>query len=55
MQGRKGGCPPPRGLLHGLGTRPAISLALSAEQGVVLDYQEEVMVLLQDGPQLGLR
>jgi len=36
-------------------TWPAISLALSAEQGVVLDYQEEVMVLLQDGPQLGLR
>jgi hypothetical protein len=39
--------------LHGLGNMAGHKLAPLVEQGVVLNYQERVVVLLQDGPQLG--
>jgi hypothetical protein len=50
MQGRTGGCLP-RGLLHGLG-----DVARHIPGPFVtpmLRYQEGVVILLEDGPQLG--
>ena len=42
----------PRGLLHGLGNAARHIPGPFVEQGVVLDYQEGVMILLKDSPEL---
>ena len=42
----------PRGLFHGLGNVARHIPGPFVEQGVVLHYQEGVVVLLQDGPEL---
>ena len=42
----------PRGLLQGLGKMARHIPGPFVEQGVVLHYQEGVVVLLQDGPEL---
>jgi urease accessory protein UreE len=42
-------------LLHGLGNIARHIPCPFVEQGVVLHYQEVVVVLLQDGPKLGRR
>ena len=49
---RTGGCPP-RGLLQGLGN--AVRRIPGPFVTPMLHYQEGVMILLQDGPQLGRR
>jgi hypothetical protein len=51
MQGRTGGRTP-RGLLHGLGNAARHIPGPLVEQGVVPHYQEGVVVLFQDGPEL---